>query len=333
MPRLLSRMPTVPRKIFYFCYDHQKPTGGQKDTYRHVDALNDLGFHAYVVHWSERFRLEWFENDTRVIDMRACATMFDDAKDYFVVPEDLGARILSLPGRKIVFNKGIYHGFSCLGQTAECQYPYLHHDVVAAMVVSEQNAEHLRFAYPRLPIYRVCPEIDCVTFRLRTLSEKRPLIVFVPKARAAVATLFHLLHSRAAAGLNRLAPFEWVPLMDRSEAEVATLLGEALLLIFLSVEEGLPRTPLEAMASGCLIAAYDSGPIKEAVPPGFRFPIGAEVDIARYIETIADAYPERLDGWQALAVEGLELARSFSAERQKATLAAAWEQICAGQRG
>lgn len=323
----------LPSKIFYWCYDHQKPTGGQKDTYRHVDALNDLGFDAYVVHSSEGFRLQWFDNQTRVIDIRECARMFDDSRDFLVVPEDLGARILTVPGRKIIFNKGIYHGFCSLGSTAQCQYPYLHPDVIAALVVSQHNAEHLRFAYPQLAIYLVRPEIDLATFKFRSLREKKSLIAFVPKGHVSVVTLFHLLRSRAQAGLNRLSQFDWVALSNKSEREVAALLGDALFLIFLSVEEGLPRTPLEGMASGCLVAAYDGGPMRETVPPGFRFPVGAVADMARYIEAVTEAFPARMDEWQALAVEGLELARSFSTERHKAVLAAVWEQICSGQRG
>jgi hypothetical protein len=55
---LIGRKP----KIFYRAWSHNRPTGGQKQMYRHVDILNSAGFDAYIFHDNDGFRLTWFEN-------------------------------------------------------------------------------------------------------------------------------------------------------------------------------------------------------------------------------------------------------------------------------
>ena len=42
-------------QIFYLAYSHNRPTGGQKNTYRHVDILNELGYRAFIVHHEKNF--------------------------------------------------------------------------------------------------------------------------------------------------------------------------------------------------------------------------------------------------------------------------------------
>jgi hypothetical protein len=86
-------------RVFYYCYDHDRPTGGQKDTYQHVDTLNKKGIEAYALHFKNEFRLTWFENKTRVIYQSDFKAIYNVARDYIVLPEDLGGRILQFPGK------------------------------------------------------------------------------------------------------------------------------------------------------------------------------------------------------------------------------------------
>ena len=101
-------------RIFYYCYSHNEPLGGQKHTYRHVDILNAHGFEAYALHQKAGFRLTWFENRTRVIDEHGFHQIYDPERDYLALPEVLGARILDFPGRKVIFDKGLYLRLACL---------------------------------------------------------------------------------------------------------------------------------------------------------------------------------------------------------------------------
>ncbi|MFN3326167.1 MAG: hypothetical protein ACK5AZ_21935 [Bryobacteraceae bacterium] len=239
-------------RIFYYCYSHSKPTGGQKHTYQHVDILNAAGIEAYAFHEESNFRLKWFENDTRVVDRPTVERLWREG-DWFVLPEDLGVRALEYPGPRIIFNKGLFNGFYAFGLQTPQRYPYLDEETRGAFVVSEHNGQHLRFAYPDLAIFRVFPSIDPLIFRPRTLKEKKPRIVYLRKSFRSTSVIHHTIVSRAHTNRNNLRNFEWQLLTDLSEREIAAALRDSLLALFFNLEEGLPRFPLEAMACGCLV--------------------------------------------------------------------------------
>lgn len=142
-----------------------------------------------------------------------------------------------------------------------------------------------------------------------------------------MATLYQILHARAQSGHNRLSEFERVFLKDTTERQIGDTLRDSLILIFLSVEEGLPRVPLEAMAAGCLIAAYASGPLCECLPDSCGFRFGDLPAIVEFIEQAAARYPDRLSELESAVARGRRVAESFTAERQTRAVVDAWTQI------
>ena len=206
-------------------------------------------------------------------------------------------------------------------------YPNHSPDVVAVLTVSGHNERHLRFAYPDLDIHRVYSGIDTARFIYHPLAEKKPQVAFVPKAVESLATLHHLIHARAVRELNSGSRFRWVALVDKSEREVAEILGESLLFVFLSAEEGLPRTPLEAMASGALTVTTDAGPLAEYVPSESRFAPGDLVAMAGFIEQVMNSFPTGLQQWEPLARRQRAAALAYSLERQERSVVGAWEEI------
>ncbi len=52
------------------------------------------------------------------------------------------------------------------------------------------------------------------------------------------------------------APWRWAVIQNKSEAEVAAIMGQAAIFLSLSRFEGLGMTTLEAMASGCLVVGF-----------------------------------------------------------------------------
>jgi glycosyltransferase involved in cell wall biosynthesis len=318
-------------KLFYYCYSHDKPTGGQKHTYRHVDVLNSCGYEAFVLHREKDYRLKWFENSTRVIDSEHFDRIFDAERDYLVLPEDLALKILDFPGRKVIFNKGIYNGFRSFGPAKPYLYPYLNKDVVGVLSVSDHNIDHLRFAYPHLPVLRVCYAIDSQIFRYIPLSEKKRKIAYTPKCEGSLLSLFHILQSRADQGLNSLKEFEWVALKNKTEEDAAATLQESLLFVFLSVEEGLPRTPIEAMACGCLVVGHGSGPLKEVLPFEYQFEYGNIIRVAEFIEHVVAVFVREPCTLGALCAAGHRQAVKYSADQEKKSILNAWEQIFAHQ--
>jgi len=277
--------------IFYYCYDHDAPTGGQKHSYEHVNILNKNGFNAYALHTAPSFRLRWFENHTRTICMRDFRQVYNQETDYIVLPEDLGTRIGEFPGKKVIFNKNLYHGFQALGDITPSLYSYHDPSVVAIFTISDHNRRHLVYAFPSKILIRVHLGIDGQVFSYRPLTSKIRQIVSVVKAQPAVRTLYHMLSARSLAGLNKFREFTWITLDGKTEAEVAELLSQSLMCVFLSVEEGLGRIPLEALSCGCITMGYGCGPLLEVLPSATQFPHGELCDLARYMERVMDAFP------------------------------------------
>jgi glycosyltransferase involved in cell wall biosynthesis len=314
-------------RLFYFCFDHNRPSGGVKQIYRHVDILNRHGCDAQVLHSTPGFRVTWFANQTRTTDLTRLQTAYDRTTDFIVVPEDLGVRMMQLPGRKVVFNQNVYYGLAGFANEPIPLYPYLSSEIVAVFTVSEHNTEYLRFGYPNLKIHRIWYGVDQQRFTYCPLAGKRKQIACVVKTPLELYTLYHLLRARGQQGLSRLNDYQWIFLIDKSEQEIAAILHDALVLLFLSTTEGLPLMPLEGLLSGCLVAAFDVGPLREYLPAAFRFPAHDLLGAARWLETIAGAFPERIDEWQPVCQAGYAAAQPFTLEREEQSVLDAWRQI------
>jgi hypothetical protein len=314
---------TKPR-IFYHCYDSQRPSGGQKDTYQHVDVLNRHGFDACVLHHTRGFRLTWFDNDTRVA--YAGDVHRDPTHDIIVLPEDLGLRIGQVPGLKVIFNKGMYRGFASLGPSSHGARIYLDPSVLAVFCVSEHNRRYLQFAYPHVPIECVRYDIRAHRFPFTPLRDKLRCIAYDHKAEAQMLSLLQLLHGRTASGVNRLHDTQWICLNGLSEAHLASALQRALIFVTLSTEEGHPRLPLEAMACGCLVCGYACGPLSY-LPEPYRFACGDLMAMALRIEEAIAAHAGGIDTYQRWADTGRAVAERYSSEAQERSVLEAWNRI------
>jgi hypothetical protein len=322
---------TTPR-IFYFCFSHNRPRGGNKHSYRHVDILNGAGLWAAALHVDPGFtRYEWFENDTRVVNLAEFHRTYRLGEDIVVVPEDLRPQTAAFAGRKVIFNKNVYYGALSLGLKDPLVDPYLDPDVEAAFAVSEHNASYLRMAYPDLPVFRLYPEIDASLFQFRNLAEKKPLIATNGKAQGDVMAVFHLLRARSQQGLNCLPDFEWAFLNDVPQGKVAATLADALFFVFLSTTEGFGRMPVEAMSCGAVPVAYSAGPGDEFLPSACRFRVGDLEGIVDFIEKHAMDFRSSSE-LQRLTAHGRALARNFSLERQRSEVLRVWHELLAGGR-
>ncbi len=244
------------------------------------------------------------------------------------MPEDLGTRIQDIPGRKVIVNKNLFYGFSCLGADVPARYPYAFDDVLGAMTISEHNRRHLAWAFPRLPVQWVATGIDPATFSYRPLREKKAQILCVPKARTHLTVVYHMLQARAAAGLNRARDFTWLVSGDLSEREMARALSESALCLFLSAEEGLGRTPLEAMLAGCLVAGYQYGPVRELPAFIYAAEYAEPLALVHWIETLMAGWPLRVDCWQELVdLRRAEVLRRHRVDDEEDTVVAAWRVL------
>ncbi len=127
--------------------------GGVRMLYRHVDILNANGFDAAIVHFAAGFKINWFEHSTRVLHMPVKL----NSQDIAVFAEVGGLKIAGwAPGnRKVIFNQNAYYTFKRYPLEGGVETPYLHPEVVATIVVSEDSRQYLQQAFPSLPM-RFC---------------------------------------------------------------------------------------------------------------------------------------------------------------------------------
>jgi hypothetical protein len=314
-------------KIFYFAYDHQRPTGGQKSVYRHVEILRKHGIEAFILHLTPAYRLTWFPNNAPVVSADEFSRMFDIQRDFVVLPEDLGENILKFPGRKVIINQGVYYGFNAFPRKRPISDPYLDASVVGVLVKSEHNKEYLHFAYPKLKVIRLFNGIDPAKYSHRDLSQKQRVIACPGlKNQMELKQVFHITQARAAQGLNRMNGFRWEFIQDFSEAKTAEVLGESLIFLFLSTMEGFGRMPLEAMMSGCIVCAYNIAPMTEYLSVDNAL-LAAPGDIVGMIQNVeqAAAWFEQEPGiLERLIGNGHATATSFSPALEEQSVLETW---------
>jgi glycosyltransferase involved in cell wall biosynthesis len=268
----------APPTVYYLCPDHATPSGGVRAIYRHVDLLNEAGIDAAVLHHRRGFSCRWFEHSTRVI---AAPRVELSARDVLVVPEIYGPYFDRLPEgpRLVAFNQNAYLTFARLSPRQELTYrPF-----EAAMTVSRDSAEYLRFAFPELDVAVVPNSIDSDLFRsCGGLPPRR--LAMMPRKRADEADqILRLLGSR-------LDGWEVVEIEGRPEAEVAKLLRESPIFLALGRQEGFGLPAAEAMASGCFVVGFPGFGGRELFDPQCSGPVedgdvlGAAVRLANAIE-------------------------------------------------
>lgn len=318
------------RKIFYFCYDHQRPSGGQKQMYRHVDILNKNGYQAYAVHKTVGFRLIWFENETKVISRRAFNRLYNKKTDYLVFPEDLGNKISLFAGKKIIFNQNIYYGFNVFGFNKTETSPYLDKDVKFVMTVSSHNERYLKFIFPNVAIRRVYNGIDSHEFTYKSLEQKKKIIVLVPgKSPFDAKFLFQALSVRAKQKLNRLNNYKWELLGTRSAGKTAQILNQAIIFVFPSIYEGFGVIPLEAMLSGAIVVAYKGAPYTEYLnnTNSFLVDMADKLQLVKTLEEIVVKFESNRQELIKISKKALEAARRYSLEREEKSIIKLWKEV------
>lgn len=316
-------------RLFFHAYDHARPLGGQKHTYAQVEALVAHGLDASVVHARDDHRLDWFDSAAPVIGPTAFAARYRPHDDLLVLPEDLGDRLATVPGKKVIFNKSIYNGFRALDLAAERPTPYEDPAVIAALAVSERDAGVLRHAFPALPVHVTRPGIDLARFAARPLVTKKRRIAWVGKNRGALAVVRHVLAARARTARPALGDVTWVELAGLTEVEVIAELQRCLALVFLGVEDGYGLLPREALACGCVPIAFDGGTLA-GLPPAALVPPGDVLGIVGLVEELLARAPSELDAWQDRVDRARADLAGTSIAAAAAEAVAAWQAILGG---
>lgn len=292
------RSPAVPRlrvttalrpsgTAWFITPDWNRPSGGIRKEYRSVDVLNTAGISAAVVHHSQRFRCDWFPNETRVVGAPEVTV---SPSDVVVVPEIYATSIGNLPSgvRQVILNQNVYLTLDSLATGgASAATPYRDNpDLVAVAAVSDQNAELLRYAFRGLSVHRIRWALDPTVYFPPPGPPGRR-IAFMPRRRAHdAAQVIALLRLRGV-----LDGWEAVEIAGRSEPDVAELMRSCRFFLSFSEREGLGLPPLEAIACGCLVVGFTGHAGAEYFRPPFATPI-EDGDLGRFATEV-----ERLLAW------------------------------------
>ena len=242
-------------RIVYLLPAPNIATGGNKVTFRHVEALVALGYDAVVRVLGAETPAAWFEHAAPVERSNGRP----DPGDILVLPEDaaeLMAALAALPNRKVVFCQNPHgaasQGVGRLSPQAQARYRtfmacspgvalwisrFLDHDVIGTVPA---------FADERLFIP----------------APKQRVIAAIPRKRPEELRAIQHMFGRLYRGD---APWRWDVIEGRTEAQAAQALGEAAVFLSLARLEGMSMTILEAMACGCLVAGFTGAGPREYV--------------------------------------------------------------------
>ncbi|HEY7633113.1 MAG TPA: glycosyltransferase [Thermoleophilaceae bacterium] len=282
--RVGERRGGEPPTVWMICPDWDHPAGGIRKQYRAVDVLNGGGIPAAIVHERPGFECTWFEHSTRIA---ASGEVMVARGDVIVVPEIYGPAILDLPAGvpQIIWNQNAYVTLdSLVASGPAASAPYVENpDLAAVVVVSDDSAEVLSYAFPGTPIRRIHHGIDSALHHPAAMPAGKR-ISYMPRRRADdAAQVLALLESRGA-----LAGWEVVRIEHCSEAEVADLMRSSAIFLSFSEREGFGLPPCEALACGCLVVGYDGFAGREFFRPPFAEPVedGDVVAFARAVERV-----------------------------------------------
>ncbi len=302
-------------RILYVHLANPRIAGGQKMAFRHVEALNALGFKAAVIADAGAPLPAWFEHGAPVL--RGAAITADD---IVVVPED-GLEALKYvtgsPARQVV---------------ALCQNPYestgmefIAQNIARFSAILTVGPRHAALMARLLPRGRI-ESIRCFADeRLFRPAAKTWVAAYAPRKRpleAAAIRRFHRL-------LRPDQDLGWVRIEQATEVQMAEALGGASVFLSLSRLESVGITTLEAMASGCLCAGFTGVGGAEYANPENGF-WAAEDDCVAAAEALAAAIDLCRAGGPRLAAmieAGRETARAWSYAAFRRELETVWTRL------
>jgi hypothetical protein len=268
--------------IYYVAPDENRPSGGVRVIYRHVDMLNALGIPAAVVHPREDFRCSWFDNSTRVISMNALRLR---EVDLLVVPEFYASGLAAIPSRArvVVFNQGPHHTFDLIPLRQSLPgWPYSEiARLEGILTVSQDGAELLRLAFPRVHVGIARNVVDRCIFHPSGESRGK-LLSFVPSRRS--DELQELLHFLNAWAEIRTHEWEIIPLTGLPERGMADALRGSSIFLSLSDRDGFGLPPAEAMACASYVVGYHGGGGREFFDPAYCSPVASTTELLSALE-------------------------------------------------
>jgi glycosyltransferase involved in cell wall biosynthesis len=129
---------------------------------------------------------------------------------------------------------------------------------------------------------------------------------------------------------NNLNGWEFKPIDNMNEHEVASVLKDSLMFLSLNYREGFGMPPAEAMSCGCIVVGYHGMGGKEYFKPEFSCLIQDRdiISFAKQIENIIhefDNNEQKYLNQGKLASDFIQ--KEYSMQQEKDTIVATWSSI------
>ncbi len=251
--------------------------------------------------------------------------------DYLVIPEIYGPDIGGIEPsvKKVILNQNAHYTFwryPLIGEAPAT--PYVNRSIVQTAVISDHSYQYLREIFPRLEMTRLRYGFDSKIFQyIRT--KKRQIAFMSRKLPNHCLQLVNILKYR-----GNLDGFQFVDICNCSEKETAKILGESLIFLSFSDQEGCPMPPGEAMACGCIVVGYDGGGGKEYFDTNFCYPIvyGDLIGYAKTVEDIILRYRKDSNAVLDMGKKASEYITShYSLAQEERDILAFWRKIISSQ--
>ena len=307
-------------RILYIAPAGERPSGGMRVMFRHVEVLCRAGFNAAIVFPRSAAALNWFASTAPVL--YASKDIGLTADDWVVIPEDYPGALAALSRlrcRRAVFCQNHHYIFNGIAPRASWADFGISEVLVSSEAIRDFVTDIFGIAATHIPL-----SLDHSIFR-RADGERKLQIAFMPRKGG-----HHIPFIRGI--LHHLAPdlddFAWVEIDGRNEREVAGIMQQSAFFLSTSSREGFGLPPIEAMACGALVVGFKGGGGREYATDTNGFWVTDEdaIALSDRLRELMRSYRNEPDDarWQSIREEGIATALRYSNKQEQRALIDFW---------
>ena len=254
-PETASRKP----RIIFFLAPFSVPFGGVATILEHVRVLSKNGISAWVA-MPEQPTLDFYQTDAPTIIYRDSLEVFEN--DVCVFPEGLlgyTQAVKGRPARRLMFCQNQYYvPFSA---RPELGFSEFHLDGVIASSLAVHSFLEDVYGLENIPLipYAIDPSAYVRE------SHKKRQIAFMPRKLGDYVPFIQATFVRIYPDYSDIP---WVAIHQMTRRDAAQVLAESAIFLSLSDKESFGLPPLEAMASGCVVAGFHGDGGREYMTEG-----------------------------------------------------------------
>jgi glycosyltransferase involved in cell wall biosynthesis len=307
------------RRIIFVSEAFAFPSGGVAVTYKHAEILAAHGYSAMVA-LPVKPPVDFYRSSAPLLVHGGALN--PQTGDVWVIPEGFQNYVEVLKGspvtRLMLCQNQFYLPFGPNPRAGFAEF-----GVDGVIATSESIRKFFQDIYGLVDVPLIPCAVDTAVFK--PAPTKALQIAFMPRKLADEAAFVQAM-------LWRLHPrhvqVPWVPIQGLSQGEAAARMGQSAVFLSLSHRDSFGLPPLEAMASGCLVAGFHGDGGREYMRPenGWWAETGdwrACVDGLAAALDAAQGNPSKVEPLRAAM--GETVAR-YSPERQAAALLGFWSK-------